>query len=548
MSKVTISQAEYAKFKAQEELLEKLKLEKEALASSNEQLKKEKASLENNIQFLAEQLVLLRKSLYAPKSERAQYLNQIKLDDLFDEIELFSDQEVEELNLDEPTDTLKVSSYTRKKRRNLTNKVPEGLPVVERHHYVDELGRVCPVCNANLEEIGTETRRTLGIAPAKAFVILDVIHVYACKACEEKAEPVTVVKGEMPAPVIPGGIASPEAIANIIHEKFVQGTPLYRQEQYWKHLGLELSRQTMSNWLLKSAELYLSKIYDRLHEDLVKEDILHADETEVQVLREEGKSPQSRSYMWLYRTGGRSPTPIVLYKYERDRRHARPEDFLAGFSGYLHSDGYEAYHKLEGVTSVGCFAHVRRKFVEAAEAAPKGAGKQNLATRALDYIKQIFAWEDSFSELDPEERYQKRLDKEKPVMDKFFSFVEGISVADKSALGKARTYALSQKPYILNLYQDGRLELTNNRAERSIKPFVIGRKNFLFANTPSGAQTSAIIYSLVETAKETGVDPYQYFTYTLQTAAQLAAEGKEDEIAKLTPAYFKALNSKLEDK
>lgn len=222
--------------------------------------------------------------MYAPKSERAQYLNQIKLDDLFDEIELFSDLGLEELQLEETKGTEQVSSHTRKSRRSLTHKLPEDLPVVERQHYVDEEGRACPVCATHMEEIGTETRRTLGIAPAKAFVILDVIHVYACKACDEKAEPVIVVKTSMHAAVIPGGIASPEAIANIIQEKFVQGTPLYRQEQYWKRMGLDLSRQTMSNWLLKSTQLYLSKIYDRLHEDLIQEDILHADETEVQVL------------------------------------------------------------------------------------------------------------------------------------------------------------------------------------------------------------------------------------------------------------------------
>ena len=277
-------------------------------------------------------------------------------------------------------------------------------------------------------------------------------------------------------------------------------------------------------------------------QDLIKEDILHADETEIQVLWEEGKAPQSRSYMWLYRTGAHAKIPIVLYRYERDRRHMRPEDFLKGFSGYLHSDGYKAYHKLEGVTSIGCFAHIRRKFVEAVEVAPKGKASSNLASKAVKDIGQIFVWEEHLSKLDEAERYQKRSEKQKPLMENFFSWLEGIVVSEKSALGRARKYALGQKEYILNFYKDGRLELTNNRAERSIKPFVIGRKNFLFANTPRGAKTSAILYSLVETAKESGVDPYQYFVFALTEAAKLSAAGNTNQIGKLTPYYFKKLN------
>ena len=246
--------------------------------------------------------------------------------------------------------------------------------------------------------------------------------------------------------------------------------------------------------------------------------------------------------MWLYRTGAFASTPIVLYRYERDRRHGRPKDFLEGFSGYLHSDGYEAYHKLDNVMSVGCFAHDRRKFVEATEAASRDRGSRNLANKAVHDIRQIFMWEEHITNLPAEERMQERLDKQKPLMEAFFHSLEGPIVSPKSALGRAINYALGQKEYILNVYHDGRLELTNNRAERSIKPFVIGRKNFLFANTPRGANASAILYSLVETAKETGVDPSRYFVFTLNAAAKLRAAGKSDKIAELTPSYFKNLS------
>ena len=210
------------------------------------------------------------------------------------------------------------------------------------------------------------------------------------------------------------------------------------------------------------------------------------------------------------------------YQYERDRRHGRPQDFLEGFSGYLHSDGYEAYHKLDDVISVGCFAHVRRKFVEAAEAASRDKGSRNLANKAVHDNRQIFAWEEHIANLPSEKRMQKRLNKQKPLMEAFFHWLEELTVSSKSALGRAINYALGQKEYILNVYQDGRLELTNNRAERSIKPFVIGRKNFLFANTPRGANASAILYSLVETAKETGVDPVSYTHLDVYKRQQLS--------------------------
>ncbi len=516
METVTISQAEYQKFKALEQYI---------------------CELEQQKKFLQEQLHLLRKAQFGSRSERAIYLKQLSLDKLFDEVEVFSDPELEEPKLEE---VVQVPAHTRRKK-SVKEQLPKEIPVVERHHYVDEAGRTCPHCSAELVEIGTEIRETLGMAPAKIFVIRDVAHIYACKECEKEAEAVTIRKASLPAAVIPGGIASPEAIANIINDKFVQGTPLYRQEQYWNRQNVMLSRQTMSNWLHYSVENYLKYIYDKLHQDLLKETILHADETELQVLREEGKSPQSKSYMWLYRTGVTSATPIVLFRYERDRRHDRPKDFLNGFRGYLHSDGYEAYHKLEGVVSVGCLVHVRRKFVEAVEAAGKSKGSSNLAGKAVKDLQQIFDWDSSCANMTLEERYQKRLEKQKPFLEAFFDWVESISVSEKSALGRARTYALGQKEYVLNVYKDKRLELSNNRAERTIKPFVIGRKNWLFANTPKGAEDSAILYSLVETAKETGIDPYQYFIYALTEAAELRAADECEKIAELTPANFKKL-------
>lgn len=523
MQTVTISHQEYQRFKAQEAYI---------------------VELEKREKFLTEQLHLLKKARFGSKSEKATYLKQISIDSLFDEVEVFSDTEQEEPKLEE---VIQVPAHSLRKK-SLKESLPPDIPVVERHHYVDDEGRSCPHCSSEMQEIGKETRSTLGLAPARVFEIRDIIHVYACKSCDQAAEPVTVRKVALPPAVIPGGIASPEAIANIINDKFVLATPLYRQEQYWQRQGVMLSRQTMSNWLMYSVEHYFKAIYDRHHRDLLKEDILHADESELQVLREEGKSAQSKSYMWLYRTGARAKIPIVLYQYERDRKHARPKDYLKGFAGYLHSDGYEAYRKLENVVSVGCLAHVRRKFVEAAEVASRNKRGSSLASKAVRLLGQVFSWEKRFEDMTAAERHMKRLEKQKPLLVDFFSWLEEIDVSEKSTLGRAKNYALGQKQYLMNVFLDGRLEFTNNRAERSIKPFVIGRKNFLFANTPKGAEASAVLYSLVETAKETGVNPYKYFVYALSEAAKLRATGQLEEIAKLTPDYFKNISNSQEER
>ncbi|EJX02615.1 transposase IS66 [gut metagenome] len=302
-------------------------------------------------------------------------------------------------------------------------------------------------------------------------------------------------------------------------QKFVMGSPLYRQEQELKRQGIPLSRQTMSNWILKASEIYLEPVYEQLHKELLKQEVLHADETTLQVLHEPGKEPQSKSYMWLYRTGGDTDQPIVMYEYQPSRGATHPKEFLVGFKGYLHTDGYAGYHNLpEDITVVGCWAHLRRKFDEAMKSLPKGKAKNSSAAQGLSYCTLLFELEDDFTELTPEERYKQRLEQEKPVLDAFLAWANVRNAAPKSALGKALTYLKEQWPYLTNYLKDGRLELSNNRAERSMKPFVIDRKNFLFANTPGGAKGSAVIFTMIQTAIENHLDPFHYLTWLLKTA------------------------------
>ena len=248
----------------------------------------------------------------------------------------------------------------------------------------------------------------------------------------------------------------------------------------------------------------------------------HADEDcETPILHEPGKKPQSDSYLWLYRTGGDTDKPIVLYEYQPGRGAKHPKEFLDGFHGYLHADGYAGYHSLpEEITVVGCWAHLRRKFDEAVKSLPKGKTKCSSAAQGLAYCNLLFTIEQELSEkkVTEKERYHERLKQAKPVLDAMFTWANSRTAAPKSALGKALNYLKEQWPYLTNYLKDGRLEISNNRAERSIKPFVIDRKNFLFANTPKGATGSAVMFSMIQTAIENGLDPYRYLTWLLKAA------------------------------
>jgi len=471
--------------------------------------------LKGQNEWLMEQLRLLRKKQFGASSEQSKEQLDGQLSLLFNEAEAYTAPPG-------PQKTTQVAAHTRKKSGSVKDVVPDSIPVEVVEHRLSEEERVCPQCGELMGEIGREIRETLKLIPAKAVLQRDIYYTYACENCEKNDISTPVVKVPKEPAVIPGSLASPEAITHIITQKFVMASPLYRQEQEWARQGLKLSRQTMSNWVLWAAEHWLKPVFDELHRQLVNHKVLHADETTLQVLREPEKRAQAKSYMWLYRTGRDDGPPIVLYEYQPSRKAEHAEKFLEGFSGYLHADGYQGYHKLpENIRVVGCWAHARRKFDEALNALPPDKREGTAALTGLEYCNKLFAWEERFKKLSPEERRKQRLKEEKPTLDALLAWANSISAAPKSALGKALHYLKEQWPYLIRYLEDGQLELSNNRAERSIKPFVIGRKNFLFANTPLGAQGSAVIYSLIETAKETGLDPFRYLTWVLKTTPAL---------------------------
>jgi len=485
--------------------------EYEALESDLKALKEDKVHLEQQVKYLMEQMRLSRHRQFGSSSEKGEYdLSQMNL---FNEAEIFADLDAKEPEL------TRVTAHKRKKQMEGQQKIPDDLPVEEVEHVLPEEEQECPACNEHLHVMGMEVvREELKLIPAKAVIVKHIRYTYACRHCEKHEDSVPVLKAPMPNPVIKGSFASPEAVAHIMSQKFVMGIPLYRQEQEWKRQGIKLSRQTMSNWLLKCSQDWLEPIYQQLHKELCSHKVLHADETTLQVLQEPGKKAQSKSYMWLYRTSGCATNAIVLYEYQPDRKKERPKVFLEGFTGYLHTDGYSAYHSLpENIRVVGWLTHARRKFDEALKALPEKDREGSLALMGKRYCDKLFALEGQFTGLTPEDRYDQRQEQAKPILEAFLSWLKSLNVG-KSALGKAVKYTLDQWKYLIRYLEDGDLEISNNRAENSIRPFVIGRKNFLFANTPGGARASAVMYSIVETAKENGLNPYAYLTYVFKNA------------------------------
>ena len=494
---VTISRAEYEEFQAQ---------------------RKKIAELESRVDLLMEALRLARHKQFGASSEKSEDTLIEQLSFLFNEAEVFSAAEKDA----EENVTVAAAHKRHKKHEYTLDTIPEGIATKQVEHRLEGEDLVCPQCGDTMTEIGKEVVRTLEIIPAQTIVREDIYYTYACKRCSESADEgceTPVVKAPREKNIIPGSFATPEAIAHIMTQKFVMGAPLYRQEQEVNRKGIRLSRQTMSNWILKATEDYLAPVYEQLHKELLARDVLHADETTLQVLHEPGKAPQSESYMWLYRTSGGTDKPIVLYEYQPGRGAKNPKEFLAGYKGYLHTDGYAGYHDLgKDITVVGCWAHARRKFDEAVKSLPKGKAKGSSASRGLTYCNLLFGIEQELVEKTTEDRYEERLKQAKPVLDAMLSWANSRTAAPKSALGKAFHYLKEQWPYLTNYLKDGRLEISNNRAERSIKPFVIDRKNFLFANTPKGSTGSAIMFSLIQTAIENGLDPYRYLTWLLKQA------------------------------
>jgi hypothetical protein len=350
-----------------------------------------------------------------------------------------------------------------------------------------------------------------------------VVHEYSCRNCEKNGISVPIIKAPAPTPLIKGSIASASLASEILAAKYVLALPLYRQEEELKRLGINIPRQNLANWVIKVSKDYLSKLYGILHDELMLRDICHIDETTVEVLHEPGRDAEQKSYMWIYGTGKHDSKRIVLFDYQQGRSGEHPKTFMVGFKGFMHTDGYSGYNKMidadrspPDIIRVGCWAHARRKYDEALKSLPKEERQAAVLTNeGLDYCNELFKLEKDWKDLSPEDRLQKRKRFASPIVDAYFAWVEKMSRIARGQLAKAVNYSLKQESVLRNYLLDGRLEISNNLAERAVRPFVIGRNNWLFANTPAGAESSAIVYSIVETAKANGLIPRSYMEHLL---------------------------------
>lgn len=461
------------------------------------------------LEYVKAQVRLLTAKRFGASRERTPQEQPSLFESVFNEAEATYEPFTPEPDLTE------VKGYQRKKRKGQRDELLQGLPenVIEYHLPEEEIA--CPACGHPRHIMSKEIHRELRIVPAEFWVDVHVQHVYSCRHCEQHGDEPNIVTAPRPQRAIPNSVASPSVVAHIMEQKFVMGNPLYRQEQQWERQGVHLSRQTMSNWLLYCAEHWLEPLYHRMKIHLLQRDIIQADETTLQVLDEAGKAAESKSYMWLYRSGREGPG-IVLYDYQPSRQSCHPQEFLRGFTGFLQTDGYSGYNQVENVTRVGCWSHARRGFDEAIKASG-GKEKHSKAKEGLEFCNQLFRLERKWKDLKPPERYEERLLHSKPVLEAFLAWLQDTQMGAlaKSHLGKAITYCLNQWEALNGFLLDGRLEIDNNRSERSIKPFVIARKNFLFCITPKGAQASAITFSIIESAKENGLKPFEYLEYVL---------------------------------
>jgi transposase len=505
-----------------------LELAYKGLESLNAELRQQIAEISDKARWLEERLQLAVRQRFSPSTER--FCSGQGLLDICENA-VPGKALAEELERPSADEETKASRPARKWQGQRKAKL-EHLKVETVEYRLPDHELACSCCNGQLHEMTKEVRRELNITPPEVKVVEHVRYSYSCRHCANTQTETPILTAPMPNPVLPGSLASPSALSFIMCQKFIDAVPLYRQEKQMERHGLELSRQTMSNWMLCGAN-WLELLYRRMHHYLLQRDVLHADETRLQVLREPGRAAETQSFLWLYRSSRAGPH-IILFDYQQTRAAKQPQQFLRGFSGYLHVDGYAGYEGLPKVELVGCWAHARRKFVEAAKALPSSSNnpRKPAALEGLEYCNALFKIEAGLDRLTPEERYAARQERSLPIIEDFRSWLEQHSGAltPKGITGRAIGYCLNQWSKLTTFLKDGRLEISNNRAENAIRPVAVGRKNWLFANTPEGARASAVIFSMIETAKANGVNPLGYLTYLFE---QLPNQGNISDPATL---------------
>lgn len=471
---------------------------------------------QTQIDYLEEQLRLLKNELFGRKSEKP-----IREDR--EQIPLFDSPREEACETRNTEEQVVIPAHSRKKRGR--RPLPADLPRVDVIHDLSEAEKMC-ACGHLRSRIGQEVCEKLDYVPAKIQVLRHIRYKYACKQCEGvESDGPTVKIAPPPVQLIPKSNATEGLLAHIFTSKFADGLPLYRQQKIFARLGLDLPRSTMANWAIE-ASLRCKPLIDLLQKEIRSGPLINVDETTLQVLKEPGRRNTSKSYMWLYR-GGVPDRPALVYQYAPTRSGQVAEEFIGDYTGFVQSDAFVGYDRLQNkplIRLMGCWAHARRKFVAVIKIKKKiRSNRQNpkgLADEALEFIEKLYRLEKQARELklEPDQIKELRQSQAQPTLKQFKLWLEDKSplVPPKSLLGEAIAYTLDNWQRLIVYIEDGRLKPDNNAAENALRPFVVGRKNWLFAGNPRGAEGSAVFFSLIETAKANRLEPFAYLKYLFQ--------------------------------
>jgi transposase len=480
---------------------------------------------DEEIERLNQMLLNMQRARFGQTSEKRTYV----LGDGTEQLTLFESAEtgasgmpqVEDASQGDPAQ-VPVAGHCRKKKRTL-EELCASLPVEEcivdlpeeEKQTQDGKPLIC---------IGQEYVRTeLVVERAKAKVVKHYRKVYADREQEDVTGCTEIFKPVMPAPLLPHSYVSASVATEVLVRKYVDAMPLYRQEQMWKRIGVELKRNTMANWAIQIAESYLQPFWEHMRQALVLQSAMHVDESVLQVLKEEGRPPSAESRMWVYASTKRADIQIRCFDYKDSRNGECAKAFLEGFEGILISDGYSGYNKVPNVIRAGCWAHARRKWFEAM---PKGATVSNSkAAWGYELCNRLFAVERELENLSSQERQRQRAQRAEPILNEYWAWLDTI-FQPTGKLKDAVTYSRNQKEHLCTFLSHGEIEIHNNQVENAIRPFVVGRKGWLFADTPKGAQASAILYSVMETAKANALNLELYIQHLLTVLPDRFAVGE----------------------
>lgn len=481
------------------------------------------ATQQEEIEYLKSQVASLQKELFGTSSEKLPKQVEGANDD-----ENSNSEVVENIRQEKITKVRDINSYTGRKR------LPEHLPREKVVYSLPLNERTCACGNGKFHKIGEECVEKATIVRQVISVRKIITEKYSCRSCGE------IRNAPKPKTMVPGSsYDTPEFLADIATNRYQHGLPFYRLETVYGNLGLHIPRSTIANLMINTADKLVG-IRELMREELISQPVIHADETSMQVLKEAGRKPQQKSYQWLFMSGAETARPVIYFDYNTTRSGQFAADTLAlngsEYRGYLSVDGYKGYNKVSSAIRVGCMAHVRRKFNEALEALPNNAQSSNAQT-ALEMIAQLYEVEKRIKSQPPDEKYKIRQRDSVPILNQIKDWLDNLvpKVLPRSPLGKAINYLLSEWRYVSRYVDDGRLAIDNNIAERQIKQFVIGRKNWLFADSVDGAHTNAIMYSLIATAKANGLNPHDYLLELFTKLPNI----KADELQTLLPWSIK---------